>query len=213
METLALLGTVLGIGFVSGINLYATVLAIGVAIRFGLITLDPAYESLAILGDPIVIGAAGLMYVCEFVADKVPWFDSFWDVIHTAIRPVGAAVLASMAVGSVDPATEIAAILLSGTVALTSHSVKAGTRVLANHSPEPFSNIALSLFEDVLAFGGTVLLLMNPILMLVLVVAFIGVFIWLFPKLVRLLRSSLRKVAGWFRKRPAESVPQNALPQ
>ena len=190
METLTLLGTVLGIGLVSGINLYATVLALGLAFRFNLIALSPSLEGLDVLSEPVILWTAGILYTVEFFADKIPWVDSLWDVIHTFVRPLGAAVLAGVAVGTLDPVAEIALILLCGGVALSSHSSKAGTRILVNHSPEPFSNWALSLLEDMIAIGGVWLALAFPIVALVLVIVFVIAFIWFFPKLVRVVRAS-----------------------
>src|SRR5262245_37984591 len=149
MGTIQLLGTAMGLGFVSGINLYATVLAVGWGINLGLIRLAPDLAGLAVLGHPLVLTVAGLCYTVEFFADKIPWLDTTWDALHTFIRPLGAALVASAALGQVDPALQLAAVLLAGAAALSTHATKAGVRLVANASPEPFSNIALSLFEDV----------------------------------------------------------------
>src|SRR5215470_17573764 len=129
----------MGLAFVSGLRLYGTVLALGLGISTGLIRLDPAMSRLEILGDPLVITVAGTVYVVEFVADKVPWVDSVWDSFHTLIRPLGAAVL-----GAVDPRLKLSAFLLCGSVALASHTGKAGIRLAVNASPEPFTNIVVS---------------------------------------------------------------------
>jgi hypothetical protein len=191
METLSLLGSTMGLGFVSGLNLYAAVLTVGLGIRFGLIHPFPGISNLEVLTNPYVLATAGVLYLIEFFADKIPWVDSLWDTIHTLIRPIGAAAMSATAIGSVDPATKTMVILLSGGVAFSGHSTKAGTRVAVNHSPEPFSNIVLSLFEDGVAVVGTWLAVAHPIVMLVIVVMFLAIFAWLSPKIFRLLRVEL----------------------
>src|SRR5690606_38849455 len=130
---------------------------------------------------------AGVVYVVEFFADKIPWLDNAWDSIHTFIRPMGAAFLAMAAVTNVDPVAEFAIMLLCGSVALTTHATKAGTRVAVNTSPEPFSNIAISSAEDVVAVGGTWLAFQYPLIMLGIVLVFLVIFVWMAPKLWRLL--------------------------
>jgi len=126
MKTLALLGTVTGIALFAGIRLYATVLTVGLCLRYGLLHLPQELASLTVLAHPYVLGAAGVCAVMEFVADKVPWVDSLWDAVHAFLRPAGAALIAFAVVGRLDPATEIAVILLCGGVAFSSHSAKAG---------------------------------------------------------------------------------------
>lgn len=187
MEILNLLGSTMGLGLASGLNLYATVLTVGLGIRLGLITLNADMAGLEILASPYVLTAAGVLFVVEFLADKIPWVDSVWDAIHTVIRPLGAAVVGATAIGAVDTETAIIAALCAG-VSLSGHSVKAGTRLLANHSPEPFSNIALSLVEDVLVVFGSWLALKYPSVMLALVVIFLLAFAWFAPKVLRLVR-------------------------
>jgi len=187
MEAINLLGSTMGLGLVSGLNLYATVLTVGLGIRFGLITLSPETAGLAVLASPYVLIAAGVIYLIEFFADKVPWVDSIWDSVHTLIRPLGAAVIGATAIGAVEPQTAVIAVLCAG-VSLSGHSVKAGTRLLANHSPEPFSNIALSLIEDGLVVVGSWLALSHPAIMITIVVIFLIAFIWFAPKAFRLLR-------------------------
>jgi len=220
MQAIQLLGTVMGLGFVSGINLYATVLAVGLGINLGLIRLAPEMGGLAVLGHPLVIVVAGLMYAVEFFADKIPWVDSMWDAIHTFIRPLGAAWIGAAALGHVDPALDVAAVLLAGGVAFTAHATKAGVRLIANTSPEPFSNIALSLAEDVLAVGGAWTALRYPTAAGVIAAAFLVVFVLVAPRLVRLLRVSVMAVSGlvrsWLgREREADDLPdayQEELP-
>ena len=187
MEAINLLGSTMGLGLVSGLNLYATVLTVGLGIRLGLITLSPETSGLAVLASPYVLIAAGVIYLIEFFADKVPWVDSVWDSVHTFIRPLGAAVIGATAIGAVEPQTAVIAALCAG-VSLSGHSVKAGTRLLANHSPEPFSNIALSLVEDFLVVIGSWLALSHPAIMVTIVVIFLIAFIWFAPKAFRLLR-------------------------
>jgi len=187
MEALNLLGSTMGLGLVSGLNLYATVLTVGLGIRLGLITLNPEMSGLAVLASPYVLIAAGVIYLVEFFADKIPWVDSLWDGVHTVIRPLGAAVIGATAVGAVEPQTAVVAALCAG-VSLSGHSVKAGTRLLANHSPEPFSNIALSLGEDVLVVIGSWLALRHPAIMVTVVAIFLIAFAWFAPKAFRLMR-------------------------
>src|SRR5580700_3908122 len=148
MNPLQTLSLVLGAGFSSGLNLYATVATLGLLERFGVIHL-PA--QLHVLSNPIVLGIAAVLYVIEFVADKVPYVDSVWQAVHTFIRPPAAALLAFAAMGGAPAHWRWAAALLAGGVALTSHSTKASARAAANVSPEPFSNWALSFGEDILS--------------------------------------------------------------
>lgn len=187
MEIVQLLGSAMGLGFVSGLNLYATVLTLGVGIRFNFITLSPQFSQLEILGSWYVLIAAAILFVLEAFADKIPWVDSLWDAVHTLVRPLGAAALGATAIGSIDPQAAIIAVMCGG-VALTGHSAKAGTRLLVNHSPEPFSNIVLSVGEDILAIAGTWLAINHPVVMFVLVLLFLIAFIWFAPKVFRLMR-------------------------
>ena len=187
MEILNLLGSTMGLGLASGLNLYATVLTVGLGIRLGLITLNAELAGLEVLASPYVLIAAGILFVVEFLADKIPWVDSIWDAIHTVIRPLGAAVVGATALGVVNAETVVIAALCAG-VSLSGHSAKAGTRLLANHSPEPFSNIALSLIEDGLVVFGSFVALKYPVVMLAIVVLFLLAFSWFAPKAFRLVR-------------------------
>ena len=187
MPIIQLLGSTLGLGLVSGINLYATVLVVGLGIRLGLIVPCPELQSLEILASPIVIVVAGTILLIEFLADKIKWIDSLWDAVHTFIRPLGAAVIGATAIGQTGPGT-VAIALLCGGVALSGHSTKAGLRLLVNHSPEPFSNVALSLVEDGVVVFGTYVAIQYPQVMLVVVVLFSIAFIWFAPKALRLIR-------------------------
>ena len=145
METLAFLGRTLGFSFAAGINLYATVALVGLASRFGWVQLPPEYT---VFANPWIIGAAIFLYVIEFFADKIPWVDTLWDGLHTFIRPVGGALMAVTALGEASPGLKALVGLMGGAVAAGSHVTKAGTRVMVNTSPEPFSNWILSLIED-----------------------------------------------------------------
>ena len=187
-EWLSTLGVAMGSAWLSGINLYATVATLGLLERFGLVHLPGELSSLSRWW---VIGVAAGMYVVEFIADKVPAVDSVWDVIHTFIRVPAGAVMAGAAFSHADPAVRIIALLVGGGVALSSHGTKAAVRATANLSPEPFSNIALSLAEDAVAFGSSFLVAWFPIVMLGVVVVFLVVFFWLAPKIVRAVRRRL----------------------
>ena len=148
VERLNLLSVALGLACLAGLNLYLTVFATGLAIHFHWIVLATQYQSLSILGDPIVITISGVLFLLEFFADKIPWIDSIWDAVHTIIRPIGGALLAIQVLGHSTPMLDVVIVLLAGTTALATHTAKAATRLLSNTSPEPFSNIALSVGED-----------------------------------------------------------------
>ena len=154
MDVLQKLGIALGFATLAGLNLYLTVFATSAAIHFGWITLSPEYQNLAVLGETPIMVISGALFLIEFFADKVPWVDSAWDAIHTAIRPIGGAFLAVKTLGEADPVFDVIVALLAGGVTLTVHGAKAGTRLVANGSPEPFSNVALSFAEDLGVVGG-----------------------------------------------------------
>jgi len=159
MEIIAALGRTMGFSFAAGINLYATVAILGLASRYQWVSLPPQFKA---FDNDLVIGTAIVLYVVEFIADKIPWFDSIWDAVHTAIRPVGGAVIAVTTLGDASPTTQTLVGLLGGTLAAGSHFSKAGTRAVANTSPEPFSNWFLSLGEDAFVVGLGVLALKYP---------------------------------------------------
>jgi len=194
MDTLQLLALVLGVSALAGINLYLTVLMTGLAMRYQWLALPPEWGSLEVLAHPAVIGAAGLLFLIEFVADKVPWVDSLWDAVHTVIRPLGAAWLSFGLAGSGDPAFAVVAALLGGGVALTTHSGKAGVRLLANASPEPVSNSVLSVAEDLLVIGGLYLMVQYPWVAAGLAAVLVLLVVWLVPKVVRVLWMHARLV-------------------
>jgi hypothetical protein len=189
VNTLGTLGIAMGSAWLSGINLYAAVLTMGLLQRFKLVQLP---GDLSGLSEWWVIALAGTLYVIEFVADKIPAVDSVWDAIHTFIRIPAGAVLAASAFAHFDPSVRLAALLVGGGVALSSHGMKAATRVAVNASPEPFSNIVVSVVEDGIAFGSTVLMVFHPVVILVVVGISVAIAIWLVPKIVRALRRLFR---------------------
>jgi uncharacterized protein DUF4126 len=144
------LAHIIPLAFAAGLNLYATVAVLGLSAHYGLVTLPDQYRA---FDHPLVIGAALTLYAIEFLADKIPWFDSLGDAVHTVVRPIGSALIAVKALGDASPALTAIAALIGGSIAMTTHLAKAGTRAAVNTSPEPFSNWILSLGEDVLAIG------------------------------------------------------------
>jgi hypothetical protein len=164
MEALATLGRTLGFSFAAGLNLYATIAILGLASRYGWVQLPGEYH---VFDNNWIIGIAIALYAIEFLADKIPWLDSAWDAVHTAIRPLGGAFIAVASLGDASPTAQLGAALLGGTVAAGSHFTKAGSRVVANSSPEPFSNWALSFGEDAFVVALAALTLRHPIAALV----------------------------------------------
>lgn len=187
----ALLALTLGVGWASGINLYAATFALGLAGSTGYAEL-PA--SLELIEHPLVIGAAGIAYVVEFFADKIPGVDTLWDVIHTFIRIPAGALLAAGVVGDQSQALSLAAGLLGGGVAAASHATKAGTRALLNTSPEPVTNWTASVAEDVSVLGGVWLMLNHPLFFLGAFVLFVLICIWLLPRIYRGLKLLFSKI-------------------
>ncbi|MES9903071.1 MAG: DUF4126 domain-containing protein [Sedimenticola sp.] len=197
METIEIISLTLGVAWASGINLYAAVLVLGYLGTTGDMTLPPGLE---LLSDPLVMAAAGFMYFVEFFVDKTPGVDTAWDALHTFIRiPAGAMLAAGMAEGlEVSQAAEFAALLIGGSVAASSHLTKAGSRVLINTSPEPFSNWTASITEDLVVIGGLWASLHHPVLFVVAVVIFILLVIWLLPKIWRALKRVFRAIGQFF---------------
>lgn len=148
-----ILGIAASVSLLSGWRLYLTVLATGLAMRFGALPLPEHLQSLQVLANPWVMGAAGLAAFMEFFADKILWLDSVWDTVHTFIRPVGGALLALAVIDPSDPATQAVAFMLGGGASLLAHGGKASARAVVNTSPEPFSNMAVSAVEDVASAG------------------------------------------------------------
>jgi hypothetical protein len=195
MDWLATLGVGLGSAWLSGINLYATVVTLGLLERFKFVHLP---GDLGLLAKWWVIGLAGALYLIEFFADKIPAVDSAWDALHTFIRVPAGAVLAASAFAHFDPAVRVIALLVGGGIALSSHGTKAATRLAVNASPEPVSNIALSVIEDVVAIGSTILMVFHPVVILIVVVIFLLIAVWLIPKIFRALRRMLNRIRNFF---------------
>lgn len=211
MGTIEALSLAMGTAWASGINLYATVAALGIANQAQLIQLPP---DLQVLSHPAVIAIACIMYLIEFFADKVPYVDSGWDVLHTFIRVPAGAILAARSLGDMNPALELAALLAGGSIALAAHGAKATTRLAINASPEPFSNWAASVTEDIAVLGSIWMIFNHPVVMMILVISFLVLMAWLVPKIFRLakrgfeaLRSKIRGVKP-DRPEPTGSSPQ-----
>lgn len=209
MDITATIALTLGIAWASGINLYAAVFMLGLMGNTGHIVL-PA--DLVVVQDPAVMMAAGLMYCVEFFADKTPGVDTGWDAIHTFIRIPAGATLAAMTVGDISPAMQVAAFLIGGAVTTATHATKAGSRVLINTSPEPFSNWVASVAEDIIVIGGLWSALYHPVLFLVLLGIFIALMIWLLPKIWRGIKLVARKLGTLFgRIKSANDPPQEPM--
>ena len=191
IQTLSL---TLGVAWASGINLYAAVAVLGLGGATGYVDLPPALE---VVQDPVIILAAACMYCVEFMADKMPGVDSAWDGLHTFIRIPAGAMLAAAAAGPVDPAIAIAAGLLGGGVTAATHATKAGSRVLINTSPEPFSNWAASFAEDFAVFAGLWVALHHPVLFLLVLLLFLALLCFLLPKIARGVHAVLGRIGGW----------------
>jgi Domain of unknown function (DUF4126) len=187
MDLIVSLGRTLGFSLTSGVNLYATVAILGLAARYDWVALPPQYE---VFASEWVIGVALVLYAVEFIADKIPVIDSLWDSVHTFVRPIGGALVAIATLGEASPVYEVIIGLLGGAIAAGSHFTKAGTRVAANTSPEPFSNWALSFFEDVFVVGLGLLALKYPVAAFVvtvlIVIAIVLALRWIIQKLASL---------------------------
>jgi len=193
----ATLAMTMGLAWASGINLYATLLTLGFLSNSGNIDLPP---DLQVVANPLVMGAAGIMYFIEFFVDKTPGADSGWDAIHTFIRIPAGAMLAAGAVGHLDPAVEIAAALLGGSLAAGTHATKAGTRVLINTSPEPFSNWVASIGEDIAVVTGVWASINHPVSFLIALVLFVILMVWLLPRIWVGVKKVFHFILCWFRK-------------
>jgi hypothetical protein len=185
VEILATLGRTMGFSFAAGINLYATVAILGLAKRYGWVALPEQFQ---VFDNDIVIAVALVLYVIEFVADKIPWVDSMWDAVHTVIRPIGGAVIAVTTLGDASPTTQGLIALLGGSLAAGTHLTKAGARAAANTSPEPFSNWVLSFAEDAFVIGLASLALAYPVAAALVVIVCVMLMLVFATWIVRALR-------------------------
>ena len=200
----------MGAAWAAGINLYAAIATLGILSVTGNMTLPP---DLQVLANPLVIGAACVMFAVEFVADKMPGVDTGWDTVHTFIRIPAGALLAAGAVGELNPAVSLAAALLGGTLAAGTHGMKAGSRLLINTSPEPMTNWAASIVEDIMVIGGIWTAVNHPWVFLVLLALFMLMMVWLLPKVWRGIKLLAAKIKQLFTPRqaapPSSSPPMN----
>lgn len=194
-ELLPTLSLALGSAWTSGINLYATVTILGLLQKFGATHLPGGLD---VLDNWWIIGVAGFLYAIEFFADKIPYVDSVWDVVHTFVRVPAGAIVAYAATNQMDASVGVIATLLGGGLAFSSHGTKAALRAGANLSPEPVSNWFLSIAEDIIAFAGTIAAVFAPILIAVVLVIFSIFFVWFFPKVVRAFRRIFNAIRAIF---------------
>jgi len=204
MEIVSIIAATLGVAWASGINLYAAMVMLGWLGSTGQIDLPPGLE---VLESPAVMLAAALMYCVEFFADKVPGVDTGWDALHSFIRIPAGAMLAAGAISPLGPEAELAGLILGGTLSAGSHFTKAGSRVLINTSPEPFSNWTASISEDLLVIAGLWTALNHPVLFILLLIVFVALVIWLAPKIWRGVKSICGRIRGWFGGRKDTSEP------
>jgi len=209
MDPVHIIALSMGAAWASGINLYAAVFMLGYLGATGDIVLPP---DLQVLSDPLVLLAAGFMYCVEFFADKTPGVDTGWDAIHSFVRIPAGAILAAGAVAEVGPAAELAAALVGGTLAASTHATKAGSRVLINASPEPFTNWTASVAEDLTVIGGLWVALNYPWLFLLALVLFILLMVWLLPKLWRGIKALFARIARLFGGGKEAEAPPAAPP-
>jgi hypothetical protein len=198
METLELVGAVVGIGAMGGLSLYLTLFVLGLSIHLGWIDLLPALQPLHLLENPWIWGSALVLYIVEFGADKIPWVDSAWDLLHTLIRPIGVMLVAAASLGSAPSWILVLGVLLVGSTALATHITKSGARLLVNTSPEPFSNTMVSVAEDLIVVGGAWLALKYPLVALGLAVAAFALFCLAAPPLFRLVKTRFRFLFSCF---------------
>jgi hypothetical protein len=181
------------LAFAAGLNVYATVAVIGLCAHYHLVALPEQFRA---FDNPIVIVVALALYAIEFVADKIPWIDSVWDAIHTVVRPIGGALIAVTALGDASPAAHAVAALVGGSVAMTTHVTKAGTRAAANTTPEPFSNWLLSLGEDALAVSISYGALRHPLIALTVAAVLLLVILACASFLIRAIRRRFATARG-----------------
>ena len=193
MNLIGTLAIAMGAGWVSGINLYATVATLGLLGRFANLRLP---GELDVLTSWWIIGLAIGLYLIEFFADKIPYLDNAWDAIHTFIRIPAGAVLAATAFGDFDRSVQVVALLLGGGLALSAHGTKASARAAINLSPEPVSNIVVSLTEDVIAIVSILLSVFLPLVLIVFLTVFLALSIYMLPRMLRVLRAAVGRVRG-----------------
>jgi uncharacterized protein DUF4126 len=202
MDTLSTLSILLGSSWISGLNAYATVGFLGLFAKLGWLDLP---ENLHPLTHPLVFGIALFLFIVEFIADKIPAFDTVWDSLQTFVRIPAGAVLAWGSVGAVSPELKVAAALVGGGMAFSAHATKSSIRATANLSPEPFTNWLLSLGQDVLIFLSIWFMFKHPYVMLGILFLFLIFFIWFIPKIFRTFRWMWRKFIRLFRKEAEDS--------
>ena len=207
MEWFSTLSLALGSAWTSGINLYATVTVLGLLQKFGATKLPGGLDA---LDNWWIIGIAGGLYLVEFFADKIPYVDSVWDVVHTFIRVPAGAIVAYAATNQLDSSITIPATLIGGGLALSSHGTKAALRVGANLSPEPVSNWVLSLVEDGVAFIGVVLAVFAPMIIASILIVFVLLFVWFFPKVFRAIVRMFKAITAFFRGESFSDVARKA---
>jgi hypothetical protein len=174
METIfQQLAFALGAGSLAGINLYLTTFLTGLVQRFKWLKLHDSFSSLEILSSDAVLITSAVLYLVEFFADKIPWIDSLWDTLHTLIRPLGGALLAYSSLGHVDSNLQVIGALLAGSLALSTHTLKTTSRLAINHSPEPVSNLIVSILEDFGVSVGLSSLLFFPVFTFILLILLI----------------------------------------
>jgi hypothetical protein len=195
MSLISTIALAMGASWTSGINLYASVATLGLLGRFAQL---PLPGELQVLTSWWIIGIASGLYVVEFMADKVPWLDSTWDLIHTFIRVPAGAVLAAAAFGDFDKSIQVIALLLGGGLALSSHGTKAATRAVLNASPEPVTNVIASVVEDIIAVLSILAAAFVPVLLFVIVAIGLFVSYLILPRVLRFLRQVLRNVRSVF---------------
>lgn len=199
MGVTEILGVAGSLSLLAGWRLYLTIFVTGIAMHYGWLPLPEHLQSLQVLADPWVLSAAALGTVAEFLADKIAWFDSFWDIVHSIIRPVGGALLTLAIVDASDPAWQVIALILGGSGALISHGAKASTRAVVNVTPEPFTNAAVSAGEDVATTGLLALLVAFPALGIAIALFLLAaamIVIVAIRRLSRKLSTMLRKEAS-----------------
>jgi len=193
MEPLVTIGRTLGFSVAAGVNLYATLAILGLSSRYGWVDLP---EQFKVFDQNWVIATSIVLFIVEFIADKIPWVDSLWDGLHTAVRPVGGALIAVASLGDASATMQAMVALLGGLAAGSSHLTKAGTRAVVNASPEPVSNWALSFGEDAFVLGLGFLALQYPIAALVVSVVLLALFIGLAYVLMRAIRRRLGRLGS-----------------